>query len=168
MKDITGDDDGGNNMFDNISPSQLLENQNDPAHADKLRARPIGATDVPAEDVSSGNQWGGFGQSDDEESIVIFHYGFGTYGKPANDSAEEHSGNMGGFGQEDQEYEDSDYGPFRAEVEEDKSPHAWFTGFIDDVDHPLAFVVLVENGGGGASVAGSIAATILQEAVSRD
>ena len=55
-----------------------------------------------------------------------------------------------------------------AEVEEDKSPHAWFTGFIDDADHPLAFVVLVENGGGGASVAGSIAATILQEAVSRD
>ena len=55
-----------------------------------------------------------------------------------------------------------------AEVEEGKSAHAWFTGFIDDADHPLAFVVLVENGGGGASVAGSIAATILQEAVSRD
>ena len=55
-----------------------------------------------------------------------------------------------------------------AEVEEGKSPHAWFNGFIDDADHPLAFVVLVENGGGGASVAGSIAATILQEAVSRD
>ena len=138
MKDITGDDDGGNNMFDNMSPSQLLEYQNDPAYADKLRARPIGATDVPAEDASSGNQWGGFGQSDDEESIVIFHYGFGTYGKAANDSAKEHSGNMGGFGQEDQEYEDSDYGPFRAEVEEDKAYHNMYPDLI----HSLA----VNNG----------------------
>lgn len=55
-----------------------------------------------------------------------------------------------------------------AEVESGKSPHAWFTGFLDDADHPLAFVVLVENGGGGASVAGAIAATILQEAAGRD
>lgn len=55
-----------------------------------------------------------------------------------------------------------------AEVESGKAPHAWFTGFIDDPDHPYAFVVLVENGGGGASVAGSIAATILHETVSRD
>ena len=43
-------------------------------------------------------------------------------------------------------------------------PHAWFTGFIDDPDHPLAFVVLVENGGGGAKVAGSIAAKVLLQA----
>lgn len=40
-------------------------------------------------------------------------------------------------------------------------PHAWFVGFIDDVQTPLAFVVLVENGGSGASVAGSIAAKML-------
>lgn len=43
-------------------------------------------------------------------------------------------------------------------------PHAWFTGFIDDPEHPLAFVVLVENGGGGAKVAGSIAAKVLLQA----
>ena len=43
-------------------------------------------------------------------------------------------------------------------------PHAWFTGFIDDPDHPLAFVVLVEHGGGGAKVAGSIAAKVLLQA----
>lgn len=51
-----------------------------------------------------------------------------------------------------------------AEVGEGKSPHSWFTGFIDDEDLPLAFVVLVENGGGGAAVAGSIAAQVLQAA----
>lgn len=55
-----------------------------------------------------------------------------------------------------------------AEVESGKAPHAWFTGFIDDSSHPYAFVVLVENGGGGASVAGSIAATVLNETVSRE
>ena len=43
-------------------------------------------------------------------------------------------------------------------------PHAWFTGFIDDNDCPLAFVVVVEHGGSGADTAGSIAATVLQQA----
>lgn len=51
-----------------------------------------------------------------------------------------------------------------AEVGGGKQPHAWFTGFIDDPNHPLAFVVLVENGGSGASVAGSIAAKVLAQA----
>lgn len=46
----------------------------------------------------------------------------------------------------------------------DASPHAWFAGFLDDADHPLAFVVFVENGGGGASAAGPIASTLLQAA----
>lgn len=55
-----------------------------------------------------------------------------------------------------------------AEVGSDKSPHAWFTGFIDDSSCPLAFVVLVENGGGGSDVAGSIAASILQQAANTD
>ena len=55
-----------------------------------------------------------------------------------------------------------------AEVGDGLSPHAWFTGFIDDSTHPYAFVVVVENGGGGASVAGSIAATILQEVAGND
>lgn len=47
----------------------------------------------------------------------------------------------------------------------DASPHAWFAGFLDDADHPLAFVVFVENGGGGASAAGPIASALLQAAM---
>lgn len=54
-----------------------------------------------------------------------------------------------------------------AEVAPDKSPHAWFTGFLDDARHPLAFVVLVENGGSGATVAGNIASQVLQRAVEK-
>lgn len=46
----------------------------------------------------------------------------------------------------------------------DASPHAWFAGFLDDANHPLAFVVFVENGGGGASAAGPIASALLQTA----
>ena len=46
----------------------------------------------------------------------------------------------------------------------DASPHAWFAGFLDDADHPLAFVVFVENGGGGASAAGPTASALLQAA----
>ena len=48
-----------------------------------------------------------------------------------------------------------------AEVGEGETPHAWFAGFIDDTAHPLAFVVLVENGGGGSSVAGTVAGKVL-------
>ena len=48
-----------------------------------------------------------------------------------------------------------------AEVGGGQQPHSWFAGFVDDADNPLAFVVLVENGGSGAQVAGSIAAKIL-------
>ena len=51
-----------------------------------------------------------------------------------------------------------------AEVGGGQQPHAWFAGFIDDPEHPLAFVVLVENGGGGAAEAGSIAAKLLAQA----
>ena len=40
-------------------------------------------------------------------------------------------------------------------------------GFLDDLDNPYAFVVLVENGGYGSSVAGSVANTVLQSMVSR-
>ncbi|MCD8145823.1 MAG: penicillin-binding protein [Clostridiales bacterium] len=42
------------------------------------------------------------------------------------------------------------------------SPHAWFVGFIDDEEYPYAFVVVVENGGWGSSVAGSVAAAVLE------
>lgn len=55
-----------------------------------------------------------------------------------------------------------------AEVGGDKQPHAWFTGFIDDESCPLAFVVLVENGGSGANVAGGIAAQVLKQAAAQE
>ena len=38
---------------------------------------------------------------------------------------------------------------------------AWFAGFLRNEDAPYAFVVLVENGGGGSSVAGTVAAKVL-------
>ena len=44
-------------------------------------------------------------------------------------------------------------------------PHAWFAGFLDDPDNPLAFVVIVENGGFGLSAAGGVANRVLQAAV---
>ncbi len=49
----------------------------------------------------------------------------------------------------------------------DGNSHAWFTGFLDDEEHPYAFVVLVEQGGGGLSSAGALANTVLQAAVNR-
>ena len=51
-----------------------------------------------------------------------------------------------------------------AEVGGGQTPHAWFAGFLDDPAHPLAFVVLVENGGFGVSAAGSVAARVLEAA----
>lgn len=48
------------------------------------------------------------------------------------------------------------------------SSHAWFTGFLNDADHPYAFVVVVENGGGGLANAAPIANAVLQEAVKAD
>ncbi|MDD4565611.1 MAG: penicillin-binding transpeptidase domain-containing protein [Eubacteriales bacterium] len=54
-----------------------------------------------------------------------------------------------------------------AEVGGEKAPHAWFTGYMDRDDCPLAFVVVVENGGSGSRVAGSIAGKVLQKAVDR-
>ena len=55
-----------------------------------------------------------------------------------------------------------------AEVGGDAAPHAWFVGFIDDAEHPYAFVVVVENGGWGSSTAGSIAAEVLNELCAED
>lgn len=48
-----------------------------------------------------------------------------------------------------------------AEVGEDRVPHAWFAGFLRNEDAPYAFVALVENGGGGASVAGTVTGKVL-------
>ena len=47
-------------------------------------------------------------------------------------------------------------------------PNAWFTGFIKNEGHPYAFIVCVENGGYGSSVAGPVANQVLQAAVNRD
>ena len=52
-----------------------------------------------------------------------------------------------------------------AEVGDDTS-HAWMTGFLNDPAHPYAFVVLVENAGGGLTNAGPVANQVLQAAVS--
>ncbi|MGM9661709.1 MAG: penicillin-binding transpeptidase domain-containing protein [Oscillospiraceae bacterium] len=54
-----------------------------------------------------------------------------------------------------------------AEVGEGKRPHAWFAGFVDEETLPLAFVVVVENGGSGTSVAGTVAAKVLSAAAER-
>ncbi len=52
-----------------------------------------------------------------------------------------------------------------AEVGGGKQPHAWFAGFLDREDFPLAFVVVIENGGFGRSAAAPVAAKVLQAAV---
>ena len=43
-------------------------------------------------------------------------------------------------------------------------PHAWFVGFVEDNAYPYAFMVVVENGGWGSSVAGGVAASLLKAA----
>ena len=48
-----------------------------------------------------------------------------------------------------------------AEVGADEAPHAWFAGFLQNENAPYAFVVLVEHGGGGNAVAGSVAGRVL-------
>jgi len=55
-----------------------------------------------------------------------------------------------------------------AEVGEGKADTAWFVGFLNDTENPLAFVVVVEEGGSGVRTAGAIANTVLQAAVSSD
>jgi peptidoglycan glycosyltransferase len=52
-----------------------------------------------------------------------------------------------------------------AEVGGGNAPHAWFVGFITNANEPLAFVVIVENGGSGSKTAGAVANTVLQAAV---
>ncbi|MEG0291544.1 MAG: penicillin-binding transpeptidase domain-containing protein [Anaerovoracaceae bacterium] len=52
-----------------------------------------------------------------------------------------------------------------AESGKTNAPNAWFTGFLRNEDHPYAFIVLVEKGGFGGQVAGSVANRVLQEAV---
>ena len=54
-----------------------------------------------------------------------------------------------------------------AEVGGDLEPNAWFAGFLRNEDAPYAFIVLVENGGSGSRVAGSVANEVLQAVVNR-
>ncbi len=44
-----------------------------------------------------------------------------------------------------------------------KRPNAMFAGFVDDAQYPLAFIVVVENGGYGSSVCVPILAPVLAE-----
>ena len=52
-----------------------------------------------------------------------------------------------------------------AEVGPDEVPNATFAGFIQSNEYPLAFIVIVENGGSGSSVAGPIAGDVLRACV---
>ena len=52
-----------------------------------------------------------------------------------------------------------------AEVGGDLRPHAWFAGYIRNEGFPLAFVVVIENGGGGLAQAGAAANRVLQVAI---
>lgn len=52
-----------------------------------------------------------------------------------------------------------------AEVGGGDLPHATFTGFIQDPNYPLAFIVVVENAGSGSEVCVSIAGAVLQSCI---
>ena len=52
-----------------------------------------------------------------------------------------------------------------AEVGNGQASHGWFVGFLNDEEHPYAFVVLVEHGGSGLGSAGAVANTVLHAAV---
>ncbi len=52
-----------------------------------------------------------------------------------------------------------------AEIDNGDTPHSWFCGYLDDEEHPYAFVVLVENGGFGHIAAAQVANDVLQYAI---
>ena len=47
----------------------------------------------------------------------------------------------------------------------DGTSHDWMTGFLNDPEHPYAFVVILEYAGGGLANAGPVANAVLQAAV---
>jgi len=51
-----------------------------------------------------------------------------------------------------------------AQVGGNMAPHAWYVGYITNPGFPYAFVVIVENGGGGTANAAPIANRVLQVA----
>lgn len=52
-----------------------------------------------------------------------------------------------------------------AEVSNGEAPNALFTGFVQDPDYPLAFVVIVEKGGGGASACAPVISQVLDACI---
>lgn len=44
-------------------------------------------------------------------------------------------------------------------------PNAWFVGFVDHAEHPLAICVVLEKGGSGGSNAAPVAAKVLKKAI---
>lgn len=50
----------------------------------------------------------------------------------------------------------------------DGTSHAWITGFLSEPEHPYAFIVLIERGGGGLRNAAPIASAVLQAAVAEN
>ncbi len=52
-----------------------------------------------------------------------------------------------------------------AQVDKRKESNGWFAGFLNDTEHPLAFICLVEEGGSGAKSAGKVVNTVLQKAI---
>ncbi len=54
-----------------------------------------------------------------------------------------------------------------AEASDDKTiqTHAWFVGFVDNPDHPLAIAVVLEHGGSGGGVATPVAQRVLKRAI---
>ncbi|MCD7723618.1 MAG: penicillin-binding protein [Clostridiales bacterium] len=56
-----------------------------------------------------------------------------------------------------------------AQIDDDESHNtAWFVGFMDDSEHPYAFVVVVECGNSGSQTAGPMANKVLQAVVADD
>ena len=54
-----------------------------------------------------------------------------------------------------------------AEVGKGKIPNAVFVGFTRNEDMPLAFVVVIENGGAGSTYGGAVANKVLQKCLSK-
>ncbi|MGI6005041.1 MAG: penicillin-binding transpeptidase domain-containing protein [Christensenellales bacterium] len=52
-----------------------------------------------------------------------------------------------------------------AEVGAGKTPHAWFTGFIDDKEAPYAVAVVVDHGGTGNAAAAPVAQKVLLKCI---
>jgi len=52
-----------------------------------------------------------------------------------------------------------------AEIQEGRTPNAMFAGFVDDDRYPLAFIVVVEEGGYGSQAAAPIAGEVLSACI---